>query len=69
MLSPIEDQAKCMGQLCYPCDGLTCRYLSCGQLVSGTVKLGGSHLEAQSYLLTPVDHARTLGDLQVEKNR
>jgi hypothetical protein len=31
------------------------------------VKLGGSHLEAQSYLLTPVDRARTLGDLQVEK--
>jgi hypothetical protein len=31
------------------------------------VEVNGSHLEAQRYLLTPVDHARMLGDLQVEK--
>jgi len=51
------------------CDGLTCRHLSCGQLEAGTAKLGGSHLETKRYLPRPVDHARNLCDLQVEKNR
>jgi hypothetical protein len=33
------------------------------------VEVNGSHLETQRCLLTPVVHARMLGDLQVEKKK
>lgn len=46
--------------ICFRCTILELCF-SCGRFGTDTVRLGGSHLEAQRYLLT----ARTLGDLQV----